>query len=350
MSRKMRSNLLLLLTALIWGTAFVAQKAGAVLEPFTYNGIRMLIGGLVLIPVIMIFSRAGSSDGRGHAAKGAGEALSVKAPAGEALSGKTFAGKAPAGEALPAEKSAEEAPGHAWIPGGICCGIALAVASNLQQYGIYFDTDAGKAGFITALYIVFVPVIGLFVGKKVRPLVWFCVLLGATGFYLLTMAGKGSSLTLEKGDFFVLLCAVAFSIHILVIDHFAQTCDGIRLSCVQFLTCGAISLICMAIFDHPDIKAILDCWLPILYCGVVSCGVAYTLQVLGQQGAEPATATLIMSLESVFAVLAGALLLHERMSLLEVIGCLVIFAAVVLAQMPGKEEGRETEGPKSRRK
>lgn len=224
------------------------------------------------------------------------------------------------------------------IIGGICCGIALCVASNLQQFGLYFDADAGKAGFITSLYIVIVPVLGLFLKQKVKPIVWGCIALGAFGFYLLTMAGKGSGFSLHTGELFVLICAVAFSCHILVVDHFSPKCDGIKLSCIQFLTTGIISLICMALFETPVLADILDCWLPILYCGVFSSGVAYTCQVLGQKHAEPSVASLIMSLESVFAVVFGVILLGESLSLVEALGCVVIFIAVVIPQLPSKEE------------
>ncbi len=305
MNKKLKSDLMLLITALIWGSAFVAQKAGTVLEPFTYNGIRMVIGGLVLIPVIFIFKKMEEKKGTDIAEKSE------------------------------SEKAAEK---RTLLIGGISCGIVLCIASTLQQFGLYFDTDAGKAGFITSLYIVIVPILGLFLRKKVKPLVWFCIGLGAVGFYMLTMAGKCTGFTLEIGDFFVLLCAVLFSCHILVVDHFSPKCDGIKLSCIQFLVAGIIGIICMFIFESPDLATIIDCWGPILYCGVMSSGVAYTLQVLGQKDAEPAVASLIMSLESVFSVLFGVLLLHESMTLIEGIGCIVIFIAVVIPQLPSKEE------------
>ncbi|NBH61313.1 DMT family transporter [Anaerotruncus sp. 80] len=303
MSKKMRSNILLLITAVIWGSAFVAQKAGASLEPFTYNGIRMFIGGLVLIPVIYVF-KALSKD-------------KEEAPKTEA------------------ELAAER---KTLIVGGISCGVVLCIASTLQQFGLYFETSAGKAGFITSLYIVIVPVLGLFLRQKVKPIVWGCIVMGAFGFYLLTMAGKGEGFTIHTGELFVLICAVAFSCHILVVDHFSPKCDGIKLSCIQFLTAGIIGITCMFIFETPILADILDCWLPILYCGVISSGVAYTCQVLGQKDAEPAAASLILSLESVFSVLFGALILGERLTLLEGLGCIVIFIAVIIPQLPSKEE------------
>lgn len=293
---------MLFITAFIWGSSFVAQKAGTVLEPFTYNGIRLVIGGLVLIPVIFLFKKIGISK--------------------------------PSTAVTDAEKAAEK---KTLLIGGISCGLVLCVASSLQQFGIYFETDAGKAGFITSLYIVIVPLLGLFLHKKVKPVVWFCVALGAFGFYLLTMAGKSSGAHLQTGDFYVLLCAFAFSIHILVVDYFSPKCDGVKLSCLQFLIAGSVSVIFIFIFETPVMADILDCWLPILYCGVFSSGVAYTLQILGQQHAEPAVASLIMSLESVFAVIFGVLLASEILTLTELIGCAVIFVAVIISQLPSRK-------------
>lgn len=295
---------MLLITAIIWGSAFVAQKAGTVLEPFTYNGIRMLIGGLVLIPVIFLFKKINKEDP----------------------------------DSVPKTELEKQAEKKTLMIGGLSCGVVLCIASSLQQFGMFFDTDAGKTGFITSLYIVIVPILGLFLHKKVKPVIWFCVALGAVGFYLLCMAGKGGSFTLTTGDMFVLLCAFAFSCHILVVDYFAPKCDGIKLSCIQFLTAGIIGIVCMLIFESPVIADILDCWLPILYCGVFSSGIAYTLQVLGQEHAEPSVASLILSLESVFAVLFGVLLIGESLTLYEGIGCVVIFIAVIISQLPSKEE------------
>ncbi|MBR5516691.1 MAG: DMT family transporter [Firmicutes bacterium] len=301
MSKKMQSNIMLFITAIIWGSAFVAQKAGTILEPFTYSGLRMLIGGLVLIPVIMVFAKMNKNpDNRTMEEKKASEKMN--------------------------------------LIGGVWCGLAICVATNLQQFGMYFDTDAGKTGFITTLYVVIVPVLGLFLKRKVEKKVWGCIALAVVGFYLLTMAGAESGFTLATGDFFVLLCAFAFAVHITVVDHFIDKCDGIKMSSIQFLTCGIISLILMAIFENPVMADIISCTGSILYCGVMSSGVAYTLQVLGQKNAEPATASLILSLESVFAVLFGALLLKETMTTLELIGCVVIFIAVLIPQLPSKAD------------
>lgn len=299
MSKKMKSNILLLLTAFIWGSAFVAQKSGMdYIEPFTYNGIRTFIGGLVLIPVIIFFTKKNNRQNGTE------------------------------------EKVFDFEKDKIAIIGGICCGLALFVASSLQQFGVSYTT-AGKAGFITTLYVVFVPILSLLLRKKVRPIMWVCVALGAVGLYLLCMTD--ASFSLQFGDMLVLLCAVAFAVHILVIDHFSPKADGVKISCVQFLVSGVLGIICMFLFETPDLGNILACWLPILYAGVLSCGVAYTLQVVAQADADPTAASLILCLESVFAVISGAILLHESMSPRELMGCAVIFAAVIISNLPEKK-------------
>ena len=303
MSKKMQSNILLLLTAIIWGSAFVAQKSGMdYVEPFTFNGIRTFIGGLVLIPVIFFMEK-----------------------------------KNPPEEISREEKTKKY---KELLIGGICCGLALFAASSLQQFGVSYTT-AGKAGFITTLYVVFVPIISVLLRKKVRPIMWLCVAMGAVGLYLLCMTDASFRLTF--GDTLVLLCAVAFAVHILTVDHFSPKMDGIKLSCIQFLTVGIVSMVCMFIFEHPDIHAILDCAVPLLYAGVLSCGLGFTFQVVAQKHAEPTVASLLMSLESVFAVVFGALLLHETMSMRELSGCLIIFIAVIISQLPEKKPQKEGE-------
>lgn len=298
MSKKMQSNIMLLITAAIWGSAFVAQKSGMdYIGPLTYGGIRTFIGGLALIPVIALLNKSKKET-------------------------------AVTAEAKAAEKKL-------LLIGGICCGIALFVASTLQQYGVMYTT-AGKAGFITTLYVVMVPIVSIVIGKKIRPLMWICVGMGAVGLYLLCMTD--ASFSLSKGDTLVLLCALGFTAHILIIDYFAPKVDGVKLSCIQFLIAGLLGMIGMFIFEEPKMDAILQCWLPILYAGVLSSGVGYTLQIVAQKHAEPTVASLLMSLESVFAVIAGAIILHETMSGRELFGCAVIFAAVILAQLPSKEE------------
>ena len=288
----MKNNILLVLTALIWGCAFVAQSVGMdYVGPFTFNMARFLIGAIVLLPVIWFMDRQRKTG----AEKGAGQ--------------KTL------------------------IIGGICCGIALAVASTLQQWGILFTT-VGKAGFITAMYIVIVPLLGIFIGKKVRPLIIGCVAIAVVGFYFLCMT---ESLRLGLGDFLVLLCAIAFSIHILVIDHFSPKVDGVKMSAIQFLTAAIISAVPTLRWEQPVFTEILQAWQPVLYAGVMSCGVAYTLQIIAQKNADPTVASLLLSLESVFSVLAGWVLLGQGLSLKEMFGCVLIFCAIILAQLPEKK-------------
>lgn len=288
----MKNNVLLVLTALIWGCAFVAQSVGMdYVGPFTFNMARFLIGAIVLLPVIWFMDRQRKTG----AEKGAGQ--------------KTL------------------------IIGGICCGIALAVASTLQQWGILFTT-VGKAGFITAMYIVIVPLLGVFIGKKVRPLIIGCVAIAVVGFYFLCMT---ESLRLGLGDFLVLLCAIAFSIHILVIDHFSPKVDGVKMSAIQFLTAAIISAVPTLLWEQPVVTEILQAWQPVLYAGVMSCGVAYTLQIIAQKNADPTVASLLLSLESVFSVLAGWVLLGQGLSLKELFGCVLIFCAIILAQLPEKK-------------
>ena len=216
--------------------------------------------------------------------------------------------------------------------GGICCGLALCAASNFQQFGIA-HTTVGKAGFITALYVVIVPILGLFFKKKVSIVVWFSVALSVVGLYLLCMTD--SSFKLAFGDTLVLICALLFSIHIMVIDHFSPKGDGVVISCIQFFVAGMVSGILMLIFENPTIAGILAAWMPILYAGVLSSGVAYTLQIVGQKDMNPTIASLIMCLESVVSALAGWLLLNQALSARELAGCALMFAAIVLAQIWG---------------
>ena len=303
MSKKLKGNLMLLLTALIWGSSFVAQRAGMeYIGPFTFNVLRSLIGGLTLIPVILIIGRSKSPEAQ--EAKDASESQTLEKDR------KTL------------------------LLGGVCCGLALFIACSLQQVGIVYTT-AGKAGFITALYIVLVPILGVFIGKKVRPIIWFCIVLSVAGLYLLCMK---DGFSLSRGDFLVLLCALFFSIHILVIDHFSPKASGVKLSCIQFFVCGILSLIPASAFEEFNWGQILSCWVPILYSGVLSCGVAYTLQIVAQKNTEPAVASLLLSLESVFAVISGVLILHESITLKEFCGCAIMFIAIIVAQLPSKEE------------
>ena len=301
-----------ILAAFIWGTAFVAQDVCAdVIDTFTFNAIRSYVAVVVLLIIMAIFDRVNRDK-----------------PSPTAIQRKA-------------------ANRQMWI-GGICCGTALAIASNFQQAGISAGTDSGKAGFITALYVVLVPVFGLFFKRRVSLPTWIAVVLSVVALYLLCIKGDFS---LAPGDLLILVCAVCFAIHILVIDHFTASVDGLRLSCVQFLVAAVLAtvakVVCVvlglngtgditsatSIFAMPDWDAILDCTLPILYVGVFSSGVGYTLQILAQKDSNPTVVTILLSLESVFAVIAGAIILKQQMSVREYIGCAIMFAAVILAQI-----------------
>jgi len=305
MSKKLRANMILVFAALIWGASFVAQKAGMdYIGPFTFNGIRFLIGALVLIPVILIMD---GIQKKKAAIPSAGETTVEAKIKG---SNKTL------------------------IIGGLSCGLILFVAGSLQQIGMLYTT-AGKAGFITALYIVLVPILGLFIKRKIRMILWFCVGLAAIGLYLLCVK---EDLSISKGDLLVIACAFGFAMHILVIDPYSSKADGIKLSCLQFLVAGLLSTPFIAIFETVNWSSVIAGWQPILYSGFMSCSIAYTLQIIAQKDTEPTVASLILSLESVFAVIAGIILLNEQISFREILGCAVMFSAILLAQLPTKKE------------
>ncbi|WP_302625304.1 DMT family transporter [uncultured Eubacterium sp.] len=305
-SVKLKHSLLLLLTALIWGTAFVAQSSGGnACGPYTFNCIRSIIGAVILLPVIFLLEKKGFSDRR------------------------------------PKTKQDK----RNLICGGVLCGIALCLASNLQQLGLYFGASAGKAGFLTACYILIVPILGIFLKKKCGINIWIGVAFTLIGLYLLCSDG---SFSFTLPDLLLLLCALIFSFHILIIDHFSPLVDGVRMSCIQFFVCGLLSVIPMFIFDmNHSLSGVASwipslmtwsAWIPILYAGFLSCGVGYTLQIIGQEGLNPAIASLLMSLESVFSVIAGWIILGETMGPRELIGCGMIFIAIVLAQIPLKNK------------
>ena len=296
---------ILFMTAFIWGTALRAQSVGMDhIGPFTFNSARSFVGGIALIPVVLVFNRF-----------------------------KT-----------PERRQEERANRKTLIIGGVCCGAALGVASTLQQVGIQYTT-VGKAGFVTALYIVIVPILGLFFRKKVSPKLWVSVVIAIVGLYLLCMSG---SLTLQFGDFLVLLCAFCFSVHIMVIDYFSPKVDGVQMSCIQFFVAGILSGVGMLVAEGaPDPHAVLISWMPILYAGVLSSGVAYTLQIIGQKGVNPTIASLVLSLESVISVLAGWVILGQSMSGREILGCVLMFAAIILAQLPDRAKGSSLEKGKT---
>ncbi len=217
--------------------------------------------------------------------------------------------------------------------------MALFLASNSQQIGIQYTT-VGKAGFITALYIVIVPIMGIFLKKKCSILVWFSVLIALGGFYLLSVK---EGFCLEAADLYLLASAFLFSVHILVIDYFSPKVDGVKMSCIQFFVCGILSGVVMLFTEQFHMSDILAAWKPILYAGVLSCGVAYTLQIVGQKDFNPTIASLILSLESVFSVIAGWLVLGQTLSGRELMGCVLIFCGIIMAQIPVKEKKREGE-------
>lgn len=292
----LRQSLLLLLASAIWGAAFVSQSVGMdYVEPFTFNAVRCFIGVGVLVPYILLFDKLQKKGGAREVHKKEKKPLLI---------------------------------------GGICCGMILAAAVSFQQFGLLYTT-AGKAGFITALYIVIVPLFGIFLKKKVGIRLWIGVAVAVAGLYFLCMT---ESLRLETGDILVLVCAVIFSFHIMTVAHFSPLVDGVKMSCIQFLTCGTLCGICMFLLEEPKLPMIFAAWKPLLYTGVMSSGVAYTLQIVGQKGMNPTVASLIMSLESVFSALAGFFFLSEVLSKKELLGCVLMFAAIILAQVPEKTD------------
>lgn len=308
---QIKNSLLLLLTATIWGTAFVAQSVGMdYVEPFTFTFARSIIGGIVLIPCIWFLRWLKERENK------------VSATTAEGVSDVTSGNVMGTKRTLITKVE--------WV-GGIFCGLALCAASNFQQIGISFTT-VGKAGFITALYVVIVPIMGLFFKKRVSFVVWICVVLSVVGLYLLCMTE--GSLTLAYGDLLVLICAILFSIHIMVIDYFSPKGDGVVMSCIQFFVCGIVSGIIMLFVETPSIENMMAAAMPILYAGVLSSGVAYTLQIVGQKDMNPTVASLILCLESVVSALAGWLILNEALTTRELFGCVLMFAAIVLAQLP----------------
>lgn len=302
----LKNSLILLLTATIWGTTFVAQSEGGdAVGAFTFNAVRNLIGSLVLIPVIFLLKL-------------------LNPPATDTTSDST-----------PAQGNVFSR-NRALILGGISCGICLCLASNFQQVGILY-TSVGKAGFITACYIVIVPILGLFMKKKCSPFIWVAVVLALVGLYLLCIT---DGFSIGKGDILVLICAFLFSLHILIIDYFSPKVDGVKMSCIQFLVCGLLTAIPALIFEHPHLSDFHGAWGAILYAGIMSCGVAYTLQIVGQKNMNPAVASLILSLESCISVLAGWIILGQNLTRKEILGCMIMFGAIILAQLPQKEKSR----------
>ncbi|MEE1224494.1 MAG: DMT family transporter [Clostridia bacterium] len=298
---KLKGNLLLLLTSVVWGISFIAQSKGVEeITPLAFNGIRCMLGSVVLLPVIAVLD----------------------------------AGKKKKGIAV-------FKPNKTLIIGGIICGLLLCTASTLQTAGMVY-TSPGKSGFITALYMVIVPIIGLFTGKRIRPVIAISVLIAVSGLYLMCI---DSELTINKGDILTLICAFIFAGHILAIDYFSPKVDGVKLACLQFFVSGLVNIICMLIFEEPQIAPILKCWASIGYSGIMSCGVAYTLQIVGQKYTDPTSASILMSLESVFATLTTVILIAcgwqltgGALNMREITGCILMFVAIILVQLPEKNK------------
>lgn len=287
---------MLLCSAVIWGLSFVAQSVGMEsVESFTFNGIRTLLGSFVLIPLILFREK----------------------------------------KAVPNDKSLKKRENKSLLKAGFSCGILLFFATNIQQFAFKYTT-VGKIGFITALYMIIVPIIGIFMKKRVRNVVWFCAALGSFGLYLLCCGSE--SFSFGYGESLTLICAIIFAIHILIIDHFAPFVDNVKLSSMQFLVSGTLSIICMFIFEKPNLPSIISVWPAILYTGIMSCGVAYTFQIVGQKHTDPSVASILLCFESVFAVIFGWMILNETLTTNEIIGCLLMFAAIIIAQLPERKK------------
>lgn len=295
MNTKLKGNIILFITAIIWGMSFVAQSVGMeYIGPNTFMGIRTLMGGIVLLPVIFILDKSKKK-----------------------------------------QDTYRPTNMKKLIKYGVICGLFLCVAQTLQTYGLQTTTTA-KSGFLTALYIIFVSVMGVFVGKKLTGKMVLGIITAILGMYFLCLFGE--SVSFNMGDGLTVLCAVFFAGQILCIDKFVADIDGLKLSCTQFLAAGIINIILMFILETPDMENILACSTSLLYSGIMSCGVAYTLQVIGQKYADPTSASIIMSLESVFAAISGWIILSQTMSLPQIAGCLLMFAAIVLVQLPQKSK------------
>lgn len=303
--QKLKGNMILLLTAFIWGVSFIAQSKGVEeISPLAFNGIRSVLGGVVLLPVIYFLDRSKKKKGIG-----------VK------KADKTL------------------------LTGGVICGVCLCVASTLQTIGMVY-TSPGKSGFLTALYMVIVPILGLFMGKKPRGVIAVSVVIALGGLYLMCMDG---SLAINVGDILTIICAFVFAFHILAIDKYSPMVDGVKLACLQFFVCGILNLIAMVFMrETPTLKQVLSLWASIGYSGVLSCGVAYTLQIVGQKYTDPTSASILMSLESVFATLTTVLLISwgwdltgGALSSREIWGCVLMFGAILLVQLPEKADKKE---------
>lgn len=309
-SKTIRNSMLLFLTACIWGLAFVSQSKGMeAMGPYTFNGVRCLLGAAAVFPLVLV---------QIHKEKEAG-----KTEKGEEQ-GETIGGKN---------------GWHTILTGGLFCGLAYTAGTTLQQIGI-LHTTVGKAGFITTLYIIFVPILGIFLKRRVSGVVWIGAAMAALGLYLLCME---ESFSLTTGDTFIMLCALAFAVHIMIIDYYSPKTAGVYLSCIQLFVCGVISLVLAFSLEAPSFSQLKEGMVSLLYAGIMSCGVGYTLQIIGQKGMHPAVASLILSMESVIATVSaflaykvGFLKTDQSMTGRQIIGCAIVLAAVLLVQMPVK--------------
>lgn len=310
--KKAIGNTALLMTAVIWGSAFVAQRVGMdYVGPLTFTGTRFWLAAAVLIPVVYFSDKAEKKAGK--------QARDAACD----LPGSQVS-EAPSADPLKARKT--------FLLAGVVCGSILFLASILQQYGLVFTT-AGKAGFITALYILLVPIFGLFLKQRSGIKVWVGVAFGTAGLYLLTIT---ESLTIAWGDFVVLIGAFFWASHVLAIDHFLPHVNGVKLALMQFSVCAFWGTIGMLLFETPSMEAVLSGAVPILYAGVMSGGIGFTLQIIGQRYTSPAVASLLLSMEAVFGAVFGYLILHEVMTTRELLGCLLMFAAIIISQLPQK--------------
>ena len=310
-THKLRNTFFLFLTAMVWGAAFVAQSVSMdYIGPFTFICLRSVIGGLFLIPVIIVLDgiRKKSQNESANVVSSENTLYNIETEEKQRLSWKN----------------------KQLIEGGIVCGFFLFFANCFQQTGIQYTT-VGKAGFITTFYIIIVPLIGLFFKKYCGILTWIGVVIALAGLYFLCITQK---LTIQRGDALVLCCSVLYAGQILAIDHYNPFVDGVKMSCIQFLTGGVLGAVFMFLFENPSLAMILSAAGPILYTGIMSTGVGYTLQIVGQKGLNPTVAALILSLESVFSALSGYVFLHQVLTIRELIGCALMFIAIVLAQLP----------------
>ncbi|MCL2704351.1 MAG: DMT family transporter [Defluviitaleaceae bacterium] len=288
-----KGNVMVLITTMIWGAAFVAQRSGMEhVDPFTFLAVRFFIGGCVTMAAAPLFARMAKT-----------------------------------------RQSFTDLFSKGTIKAGMCCGAALFIAASLQQSGMQYTT-AGKGGFLTTLYVIFVPIIGLFLRKKPRVWVWFGMALAVAGTYFLSV---NEGFTINQGDLLILCCALFFAFHILIIDRFAGSHDGIAMSSVQFFTVSVFAGVFMVLFETPRVSDIIACTIPLLYTGLLSSGVAYTLQIKVQKITAPSVAAILLSMESVFAALAGYLFIAEILTARELLGCALVLAAVITAQIPGKK-------------